>query len=80
MGEEICLGARIFALALILEETLVEFNGHWDGIAAATTHIVKRAGTALDPCLVAAFCRIRPERWIEERERLPDTSASDVAA
>lgn len=69
-GEQICLGARIFAVidtydAITSDRPYRKALGH----AHAVAEIRRGRGTQFDPAVVEAFERVRPEEWEEIRRR-----------
>lgn len=72
-GEEICLGARIFAVADTVEAiTSDRPYRRGAGIDVATAEILRCSATHFDPEMVAAFCRVAPERWLAVRAKYPE--------
>ncbi len=63
-GENICIGARIFALCDTLD-AMTSDRPYRRGrpFHVALEEIVSQAGTQFDPTIVAAFCQIPQERW-----------------
>jgi putative nucleotidyltransferase with HDIG domain len=78
-GEEICLGARIFAIADALEAIMSD-RPYRKGapIETAVSEIVRGAGLQFDPKAVKAFVAIPREMWISVRTRFPDESPTDI--
>jgi HD-GYP domain-containing protein (c-di-GMP phosphodiesterase class II) len=81
-GEEIPLGARIFALADALDA--MTFDRPYSraiSLDAAREEILRCAGTHFDPAVVASFMRIPLETFADIRLRsLSDRSRADAAA
>jgi len=69
-GNEIPLGARIFAIADTLD-AITSDRPYRKGTswASARAEILRCAGTQFDPDVVRAFAAIPEERWIELRRR-----------
>jgi len=81
-GEEIPLGARIFALADALDA--MTFDRPYSraiSLEAAREEILRCAGTHFDPAVVTSFMRIPLETFADIRRRsLSDRSPADAAA
>ncbi len=69
-GEEIPLGARIFAIADTLD-AITSDRPYRKGTswASARQEILRCSGTQFDPAAVRAFAAIPEERWLELRRR-----------
>ncbi|HWV39671.1 MAG TPA: HD domain-containing phosphohydrolase [Vulgatibacter sp.] len=69
-GEEIPLGARIFAIADTLD-AITSDRPYRKGTswASARAEILRCSGTQFDPEVVRAFAAVPDERWIELRRR-----------
>jgi HD-GYP domain-containing protein (c-di-GMP phosphodiesterase class II) len=70
-GEEICLGARIFAVvdtydAITSDRPYRAARGY----DIARREIEKYAGTQFDPKVVTAWLRVPPEEWTRIRREL----------
>lgn len=78
-GEQICLGARIFAVADTLDALLSErpYRPSYDE-AYAVAEIKRCSGTQFDPQVVEAFLRIPSEDIRKVRERFVDGQPSSV--
>lgn len=75
-GDGIRLGARIFAVADILDGVLSSRPYRRAmGFSIATEMIRQAAGTALDPMVVEAFLQIDEARFARVREEYPDRDA-----
>jgi response regulator RpfG family c-di-GMP phosphodiesterase len=73
-GEAIGIGARVFAVAEIVEDALSR-GGHevGTGTAAARVALESRRGVALDPTVVDAFLAVPSTEW----ERLRRAAVGD---
>ena len=70
-GEQISLGARIFAFADTLDAmTSDRFYRKALGYAAARAEIVRCSGTQFDPRIAAVFLTVPDSTWIEVRSRV----------
>lgn len=87
-GEQICLGARILAIADTLDAVTSDRPYRKArSFAAARDEILRASGTQFDPAVVAAYLRIDDREWEALRLRvtpdagpLPaDTPAADAA-
>ena len=80
--QEICIGARIFAVADAIEAILSDRPYRKGGdMEAVTEEILRCSGSHFDPEVVQAFSRIPAERWVEVREQHPEvTVASRIEA
>jgi len=69
-GEEIPLGARIFAIADTLD-AMTSDRPYRKGTswASARAEILRCSGTQFDPVAVRAFAAVPEERWVELRRR-----------
>lgn len=80
-GEEIPLGARIFAVADTLD-AMTSDRPYRKGTSfdAARLEIVRCSGRQFDPVVVEIFSRISTERWEELRAGTERLSSSSIAA
>ena len=70
-GEEIPLGARIFAIADTLDAiTSDRPYRKARSYAEAYAEILRCSGTQFDPCLVAAFLHIPESLWLDLRSEV----------
>jgi putative nucleotidyltransferase with HDIG domain len=76
-GEEIPLGARIFAIADTLD-AMTSDRPYRKGtsFAAAIDEITRCAGTQFDPQIVEVFCAMPTDSWIELRSQIEDLSVA----
>ncbi len=70
-GEEICLGARIFAIADTLD-AMTSDRPYRKAVSyeAARQEIIKFSGIQFDPKLVEVFLKIPPDEWWEIRRKV----------
>jgi len=80
-GEQIPLGARIFAVADTLD-AMTSDRPYRKGasIEAATAEIVRCSGTQFDPEIVEVFLSLPPESWAELRAEIEHLTTSVLAA
>lgn len=80
-GEQIPLGARIFAIADTLD-AMTSDRPYRKGasIQAATDEIVRNSGTQFDPHIVQVFLGIPPESWNGLRIEIENLSTSVLSA
>lgn len=80
-GEQIPLGARIFAIADTLD-AMTSDRPYRKGssISAATAEIVRCSGTQFDPQIVQVFLNMPPESWSELRAEIEHLSTSVLSA
>lgn len=80
-GEQIPLGARIFAIADTLD-AMTSDRPYRKGssIHAATAEIVRCSGAQFDPHIVEVFFNMPPESWSELRAEIEHLSTSILAA
>lgn len=80
-GEQIPLGARIFAIADTLD-AMTSDRPYRKGssISAATAEIVRCSGTQFDPQIVQVFLNMPPESWSELRTEIEHLSTSVLSA
>ncbi len=76
-GDEIPLGARIFAVVDTLD-AMTSNRPYRDELPyeRAREELRRYAGRQFDPDVVEAFCRIPPERWEDERRRTQEHVAA----
>jgi response regulator RpfG family c-di-GMP phosphodiesterase len=86
-GEEIPIGARIFAVADALASITSDRPYRWaKSLAAARKEIIRETGKQFDPAVVSAFLSIDPATWEELRGGMADarpwaeTDIKDVSA
>ncbi len=76
-GEEICIGARIFAVVDALDAILSDRPYRKAStIDVARSEIQRGAGTQFDPSVVRAFLQIPAEQWVQVRKQFPDRPSS----
>lgn len=70
-GEQICLGARIFAIADTLD-AMTSDRPYRKAVSyeAARREIIKFSGVQFDPKLVEVFLKVPPEQWWQIRNRV----------
>jgi putative nucleotidyltransferase with HDIG domain len=80
-GEEIPLGARIFAIADTFD-AMTSDRPYRRGttVEAATKEIARCAGGQFDPKIVEVFCSLPPESWNELRAEIEKLSTAALSA
>lgn len=78
-GDEIPLGARIFAIADTLD-AMTSDRPYRKGTswASARAEILRCSGTQFDPAAVRAFAAIPEERWLDLRQRVKRLRIDDL--
>ena len=69
-GEEICIGARIFAVAEVIDNVLGDPDyGAAAGLVVARAELSRGAARTFDPIVVAAFLDVPARDWAAIRDR-----------